>query len=79
MPDRNFDLDPNRSVNSTILAHPDTLSVFSVFGLDTCCRGNLSVADAVRDANLDLAVVIKALKEAIVQDSVPANTAIESR
>ena len=58
-------IDLSCSVNDVIQRCPDTLPVFSAYGLDTCCRGNLSVRDAALDANVDPSVLETALRETL--------------
>ena len=77
MSDTSVTIGPNRSVNATILANPATLPVFSVFNMDTCCRGDLSITDASRHAGIDLAVVLRALREAIQSEALEATQPVE--
>lgn len=48
-------IDINCSVNDTVLKTPETLTVFAEYGLDTCCRGAMSIRDAAADAHIDVA------------------------
>lgn len=59
------DLDCSLSINAIIARHPSTLPVFSQFGLDTCCGGARSVAEAARAADIDADVLCGALGGAI--------------
>lgn len=58
-------LDCSLSVNVILARYPSTLPVFNRFGLDTCCGGGLSVADAARAADVDAAALCSALADAI--------------
>lgn len=59
-------LDCSLSVNTVLARYPSTLVVFNRFGLDTCCGGGLSVADAARAADADADALCNALTDAIV-------------
>ncbi|MGH7619005.1 MAG: DUF542 domain-containing protein [Gemmatimonadaceae bacterium] len=59
-------LDCSLSVNEVLSMFPSTLPVFNRFGLDTCCGGALSVADAARAADVDAETLCGALTNAIV-------------
>lgn len=61
-----LDLDCSLSVNAILARYPATLPVFNRFGLDTCCGGALSVADAARAADVDGDVLCGALADAIL-------------
>jgi len=58
-------LDCSLSVNAVLARYPSTGPVFHRFGLDTCCGGRLSVADAARAANVDGETLCGALEEVI--------------
>ena len=58
-------LDCSLSVNTVLTIFPSTIPVFNRFGLDTCCGGGLSVADAARAADVDTEVLCGALTDAI--------------
>ena len=57
------------SVNEVIQRSPDTLPVFSAYGLDTCCRGNMTVRDAAQDAGVDPVVLQQALEATIASNT----------
>lgn len=59
-------LDCSLSVNAILARYPATLHVFSRLGLDTCCGGVLSVADAARAADVDADALCGALTDAIL-------------
>ena len=58
-------LDCSLSVNTVLARFPSTSSVFNRFGLDTCCGGALSVAEAARAADVDTEALCGALTDAI--------------
>jgi regulator of cell morphogenesis and NO signaling len=41
------------TVNQTITLHPATVSVFSRYGIDSCCGGNMRVVDAAVRHQID--------------------------
>lgn len=63
--------DLSASVNDVVQRYPNTLPVFAAYGLDTCCRGNMSIEDAASDAGIEPAVLADALR-ATVQQAEPA-------
>ena len=65
-PDERPRLDCSLSVNAVLTIFPSTLPVFNRFGLDMCCGGDLSVADAARAADVDAETLCSALTSAIV-------------
>lgn len=58
-------VDCSTSVNAVLARYPSTGPVFHRFGLDTCCGGRLSVADAARAADVDAETLCGALEEVI--------------
>ena len=57
-------LDPTLTVNEVLLRHPATTVVFNAFGVDACCGGAASLADAARDAGVPPATLLAALEAA---------------
>lgn len=57
------------SVNDVIQRSPDTLPVFAAYGLDTCCRGAMSVHDAACDAGVEPAVLEHALRATLLANA----------
>lgn len=49
-------------VNDVVRCHPDSLSVFSYFGVDTCCRGAVTISEAAEHAFVDADALIDALR-----------------
>ena len=60
-------LDPSLTINEIVSRHPETISVFNRFGMDTCCGGSVSVEDAARRDGLDLDQILAALRDAMEQ------------
>ena len=52
------------SVNETLLRHPETIPVFNAFGVEACCGGEASLADAAADAGVPLDTLLRALGDA---------------
>ena len=50
------------TVNEVLGQYPATAPVFHLLGLDTCCRGNLSLTDAAALARTDLGVLLSMLE-----------------
>jgi len=46
-------LDPSLTVNEILQRHPDLIDVFSRLGVDTCCGGNLTLAESIEADGLD--------------------------
>lgn len=61
------EIDIRSTVNELIALHPETIAAFNRFGIDTCCGGGESVADAARRDGADLDELLAALREAIGQ------------
>ena len=58
-------LDCARTVNEIVARFPETLPVFSAWGIDTCCGGQHSVEEVVRRHRLDGQALCEALTGAI--------------
>lgn len=52
------------TVNAAIARHPRTIAVFSEYGIDGCCGGEMTIADAARQHGLAPAVLMRALRRA---------------
>lgn len=57
-------VNPGATVNDTIARFPATARVFNRFGIDTCCGGGSTVAEAARLERIDPALLIEALRRA---------------
>jgi regulator of cell morphogenesis and NO signaling len=62
-----IDIDPAWSVNELLSRTPAAARVLNAFGIDTCCGGGDSLADAAREARLDLDVLLAALADATTE------------
>jgi regulator of cell morphogenesis and NO signaling len=49
------------TVNEVIESFPDTIAVFNSFGVDSCCGGNATLAEAAADAGVDLNALVSAV------------------
>jgi len=58
-------IDPLESVNDLVRRLPDALPVLNAFGLDTCCGGALSLADAARANGLAVDDLLDAIRAAV--------------
>jgi regulator of cell morphogenesis and NO signaling len=63
---------PAQTVREIALRQPTSIRVFEHLGLDYCCGGNQSLADACASAHLDVATVLAALDEAAGHSALPA-------
>jgi regulator of cell morphogenesis and NO signaling len=54
-------VDPDRTIASLVLERPSRARAFEQLGLDYCCGGNRSLADACGAAGLDLGPALEAL------------------
>lgn len=58
-------IDPTMSVNSVLERYPVTLPVLNTLGVDTCCGGSLSLAEAAAADGIDLRHLIDTLTDSI--------------
>jgi regulator of cell morphogenesis and NO signaling len=64
--------DAQLSVNTIISRFPESLAAFNALGVDTCCGGASSLADAARDAGISLDDLVAAVEGAIFGDGAAA-------
>lgn len=57
-------IDENMTINDVIKGWPATLPVFNTFGIDSCCGGARTLAQASQEGGIDLEAFLKALNEA---------------
>ena len=57
-------IDSTVTVRETIARYPETKSVFTRFGLDTCCGSGVPIADAAQRDGADLDALLEALRTA---------------
>ncbi|HNX34810.1 MAG TPA: iron-sulfur cluster repair di-iron protein [Kiritimatiellia bacterium] len=60
-------IQPDQTVAETVLRYPQLREKLEQLGVDYCCGGKRSLADAVQRARLDLAEVVRALEQALDQ------------
>lgn len=58
-------LDPSISVNELLRRHPVVLPVLNAFGVDSCCGGAESLADAAHSAQIPLDALMAGLEAAV--------------
>ncbi|HEY4716559.1 MAG TPA: DUF542 domain-containing protein [bacterium] len=55
----------NMSINEIIKKFPQSIGVFNKFNLDSCCGGAESLENAAKKSEVDLAILIEAIDNAI--------------
>ena len=60
-------IDTAATVNEILAQHPAAVSAFNTFGIDACCGGDASLAEAARRDGADLGALIAALDRLIDQ------------
>jgi regulator of cell morphogenesis and NO signaling len=60
-------IDPTLTISAILHRHPATLAVFNARGLDACCGGGLTLAEAAARHGLDLPELLAALAQAATQ------------
>lgn len=58
-------IDPSMTINEIVARYPQTMAVFNRFGLDTCCGGGVTVAEAARRDGIDAEPVLAELQRAV--------------
>jgi regulator of cell morphogenesis and NO signaling len=58
-------IDTTVSVDQMVARHPETMTVFNRFGLDTCCGGGAPIAEAARRDGANLDELVQALRDAL--------------
>lgn len=57
---------PTLTVNETIRIYPQTVRIFNTFGIDACCGGAASIADAARRDGVEPERLMRALRESVL-------------
>ena len=57
----NTTIDASWTVNDVIEKFPDAITTLNALGLDTCCGGNLSLAESAAEAGIDADKIIAEL------------------
>jgi iron-sulfur cluster repair protein YtfE (RIC family) len=65
MTDTETALSPDQTVNETVQRAPWTLPVLKSFGIDTCCGGAATLAEASGRHGIELPVLLDALARAV--------------
>lgn len=53
------------TVNDVLLRYPATVGIFNAFGIDACCGGEASIADAAQRDGADVEQLMNALGAAV--------------
>lgn len=67
MPDTNW-IDGDSVINDVISRYPATVGVFNYFGIDACCGGDATIAQAAMNDFVDPEVVVESLRSAVRHD-----------
>jgi iron-sulfur cluster repair protein YtfE (RIC family) len=62
-------LDARLTVNELLRRHPSVLPVLNGFGVDSCCGGSDSLAEAARSAQIPLDALMAALDASLQRAS----------
>ena len=54
-------IDMGTTVNEVIRMYPESVSVFNQLGIDACCGGDASIAEAARRDGIDLGLLLARL------------------
>ena len=54
-------IDMGTTVNEVIRMYPESVSVFNQLGIDACCGGDASIAEAARRDGVDLGLLLARL------------------
>jgi regulator of cell morphogenesis and NO signaling len=58
-------IDPSWSLNEVLRRQPTTTVVLNAFGLDVCCGGARSLAEAAAEDGVDIDVLLAALEASL--------------
>jgi len=64
-------IDKTTTVRDLVVVHPETRKVLESLGIDYCCGGGSKLTEAVAEAGLDLADVVKAVEQAVADADQP--------
>jgi len=56
------------TVNEAIRRFPATVAVFNDFGIDACCGGAVSIAEAAERDGVDAATLLEALERVVAEE-----------
>ena len=57
-------LNPDLTINELLLQYPTAVTVLNAYGIDTCCGGDDSIAEAAACNGIDLDELLAVLREA---------------
>lgn len=55
-------INPNETINSITGRYPDTITIFASYGIDSCCGGDKTLAEAARRHNVALDELLSRLE-----------------
>lgn len=61
-------IDQHLTVNDVLRRHPDTLAVLNRFGVDACCGGGDTLAEAAEREGIELAQLLQELRRAMAEE-----------
>jgi regulator of cell morphogenesis and NO signaling len=61
-----FAINESFTVNEVIERFPATISVFNALGVDSCCGGHATLAEAAADAGMDVKALLSALSSSML-------------
>ena len=65
---RSIRIDQGTTVNEIIEKHPTTVAAFNALGIDACCGGDASLAEAAQRDGVDIDALVAALDALITRD-----------
>lgn len=60
-------IDPTWTVNKVVALYPATVSVFNRCGVDSCCGGGVSLAEAATRDGLSLDALLQELRDVVAR------------
>ena len=63
-------IDQNLTINEVLLKYPSAVAVLNAYGIDTCCGGGNSLAEAAACDGIDLDEILGALRDATLKAEV---------
>lgn len=71
-PNTGNNIHPEQTVGEIVIRHPNLRARLEQLGVDYCCGGKKPLADAVKDAGLDLKTVLADLEQRLLQGQAAA-------
>lgn len=63
------ELDPSATLDEVTNRYPQTIEVFNRFGVDICCGGGVSLAEAAQRDGIELRRLMHELNDALARSS----------